>query len=610
MKHFPILLVLLAAAPAPAAPAPSSSDLGIVDCLLPGQVRRLGTQQTYVSRRRPARLPASECEIRGGEYVAWDRADAGTALKVWLESATAGDPQAQLRVGEIHEKGLGIPPDPASAATWYRKAAEQGSSAAMIALGHLYETGAGVPRDPSEAVRWYRRASGLPEAIALEPSAPPPDGREAARAAEQEVAALRARLRELEAELGAAREAVSKTAGEAASREAAIGELERLLQERESKLVELERAREQEEAARRDREAAAAVAPPSIEVIDPPVKRTRGIEVVAAEAEERTVVGRVDAPAGLMTFLVNDRDVPVDERGLFRSAVPVTPPRTAVSLVAVDRLGKRATFEFELATSAPPAPRSPVEKLRLGGFHALIIANAQYPDLPDLETPAADAAALARLLESRYGFRTRVLRDATRYQILSALNDLRRDVAEDDSVLVYYAGHGEFDAAIPRGYWLPVDAERENPANWLSTSTISDYLGVLPARHVLVVADSCYAGALTRSALARLDEGATPEARAHWLRTVAEKRSRTALTSGGLQPVLDAGGGGHSVFAKALLSVLEGNDGILESRKLHLEVAARVAWAAASEGTRQEPEYAPLKFAGHEGGDFLFVPRR
>lgn len=610
MRILPTLLIVLAAAPAPPPPASALPDLGIVDCLLPGQVRRLGMQHTYVSRRRPARLPASECAIRGGEYVAWDRADAGTALKVWLESATAGDAQAQLRVGEIHEKGIGVAPDPAAAAAWYRRSAEQGNAAAMIALGHLHETGAGVPRDLAEAVRWYRRASGLPDAIALDPPAPLPDAGAQARAAAEEAAALRARLTDLEAELGAAREAVSRAAGEAAGREAAIGELERLLQERESKLAALERAREQEEAARREREAAASFAPPSIEVIDPPVRRTRGIEVVAAEAAERTVVGRVEAPAGLMNFLVNDRDVPVDDRGLFRSAVPVTPPRTAVRLVAVDRLGKRASFEFELATTAPPAARSPVEKLRLGRFHALIIANAQYPDLPDLETPVADAAALSRVLESRYGFRTRVLRDATRYQILSALNDLRREVAEDDNVLVYYAGHGEFDAAIPRGYWLPVDAERENPANWLSTSTITDYLGVLPARHVLVVADSCYAGALTRSALSRLDEGATPEARAHWLRAVAEKRSRTALTSGGLQPVLDAGGGGHSVFARALLSVLEGNDEVLESRKLHLEIAARVAWAAAGEGTRQEPEYAPLKFSGHEGGDFLFVPRR
>jgi hypothetical protein len=31
---------------------------------------------------------------------------------------------------------------------------------------------------------------------------------------------------------------------------------------------------------------------------------------------------------------------------------------------------------------------------------------------------------------------------------------------------------------------------------------------------------------------------------------MAERQSRTVLTSGGLEPVLDAGGGEHSVFAR------------------------------------------------------------
>ena len=51
--------------------------------------------------------PGRDCEIRGGEYTAYDRASYSTALKVWLEPAKAGDAQAQTYVGEIFEKGLG-----------------------------------------------------------------------------------------------------------------------------------------------------------------------------------------------------------------------------------------------------------------------------------------------------------------------------------------------------------------------------------------------------------------------------------------------------------------------------------------------------------------------
>src|SRR3974390_3263918 len=90
--------------------------LVVVDCLLPGQVRQLGGQMTYLSPRTPVKSTASECEIRGGEYVAYDRANFATSLQVWLPKAKEGDPQAQTYVGEIFEKGMGQPPDPAKAA--------------------------------------------------------------------------------------------------------------------------------------------------------------------------------------------------------------------------------------------------------------------------------------------------------------------------------------------------------------------------------------------------------------------------------------------------------------------------------------------------------------
>src|SRR5476649_1263118 len=106
-----------------AGPVPSSSAMEmnanrfvVVDCLLPGQVRKLGGQMTYLSPRTPTKSTASECEIRGGEYVAYDRANFATSLQVWLPKAKEGDPQAETYVGEIFEKGMGQPSDPAKAA--------------------------------------------------------------------------------------------------------------------------------------------------------------------------------------------------------------------------------------------------------------------------------------------------------------------------------------------------------------------------------------------------------------------------------------------------------------------------------------------------------------
>ena len=55
---------------------------------------------------------------------------------------------------------------------------------------------------------------------------------------------------------------------------------------------------------------------------------------------------------------------------------------------------------------------------------------------------------------------------------------------------MFYAGHGELDNANLRGHWLPVDAEPENTANWISNVAITDVLNAMAAKHVLVIADS------------------------------------------------------------------------------------------------------------------------
>src|ERR1041385_2787332 len=103
---------VLAPAPRAAAVAPRNpEDLLIVDCLLPGQVRKLGASAMFMSARRPLRTTQSDCEIRGGEYVASDRANYQTALKVWQGQAEEGNADAQNYVGEIYLKGLGTQPD-------------------------------------------------------------------------------------------------------------------------------------------------------------------------------------------------------------------------------------------------------------------------------------------------------------------------------------------------------------------------------------------------------------------------------------------------------------------------------------------------------------------
>jgi hypothetical protein len=240
-------------------------------------------------------------------------------------------------------------------------------------------------------------------------------------------------------------------------------------------------------------------------------------------------------------------------------------------------------------------------QLELGRYNSLIIGNNTYHNITPLKSAVNDARAIAELLTKDYGFNNTLLLNATREQIIGTLDKLRRDLKGDDNLLIYYAGHGVLDTDTDRGYWLPVDAKSSTRANWISNTEITDALKAFRARHVLVVADSCYSGALLRSV--RVKSKASTDSD-EYVSRMALKKSRTVLTSGGVEPVLDRGGGKHSVFAKVFMNVLRENKGIIDGESLFSMLRRQVVL-----NSSQTPEYSDVRFAGHEGGDFLFVRR-
>ena len=129
-----------------------------------------------------------------------------------------------------------------------------------------------------------------------------------------------------------------------------------------------------------------------------------------------------------------------------------------------------------------------------GHFFALVIGINNYQHLPKLSTAVQDAQALAAILHDQYGFRTTLLTDATRDQITRAMNDYRHTLDENASLLIYYAGHGMYDKDADKAYWLPVDADRDDNSRWLMADDITTEVKVIPARHVLIISDSCYSG--------------------------------------------------------------------------------------------------------------------
>lgn len=580
----------------------------VVDCLLPGAVRKLGSSMTYLTPRKVERLSVQECEIRGGEYVLFDRADPQTAVKIWQQSAAQGDAVAQFRLGQIYEMGVGAQADYRAAAEWYRKATDQGNKAAALNLAVLYEKGLGVAPDPNAALSLYRKAQGLAVDVSGDES----------RALHQELKKARHRIDQLEDELQKLRQSGSPTGHKEAELKQARATVDGLL------------GRERVPIGLFVDVGDAAGTKPSIQLIDPSVVASRGRPevVVRGDIQSKQVVGRVKAPQGLSNLTVNGRDVQPDRFGLFEATIPIGRGGAPVRIVAIDRKGERDEFVFDLKpgkleTTEASASKIDLPRAVFGDYHALVIGNDNYRYWGPLRTAVNDATAVADILRRKYGFKVRTLLNATFDQTLNTLNDLVKTLKESDNLLIYYAGHGFFDLGR-RGYWIPVDAETDRGTRWILDVQITDLLLKMNARKVLVVADSCYSGALAavrNGGIPTIHNDLPDEIRLRVDRQFAEIQSRTVLTSGALQPVWDSGIGKNSVFATAFLDVLRANDTLLEGYRLFEAVEGRVIRASQRIRQREEqrgqkpelesdqtPLYSGIQHAGHQGGDFVFVP--
>lgn len=265
----------------------------------------------------------------------------------------------------------------------------------------------------------------------------------------------------------------------------------------------------------------------------------------------------------------------------------------------------RADQTMPLTLNLTPNETSSRIFSQVGKYYALIIGNNNYIHLPKLKTAVEDAKAVDKILRDKFGFETKLLLNATREQIIVALNEYRR-IGENDNLVIYYAGHGFNDTEVEKAYWLPVDARTEDNANWISADDITTNVKKLNARHVLIVADSCYSGTISRgSDLVVL--GAKPTEREKYLLKMSDGKSRTLMASGGNEPVTDGGGGLYSVFAAALLiGILDMEKDIFTAEELYIShIKEKVAGKAA-----QTPEYNPLRNSGHEGGDFVFIRKK
>ncbi|MEM9829594.1 MAG: caspase family protein [Bacteroidota bacterium] len=232
-------------------------------------------------------------------------------------------------------------------------------------------------------------------------------------------------------------------------------------------------------------------------------------------------------------------------------------------------------------------------------YHALIIGVEDYQGtgFASLKYPVDNARDLREVLINYYKFspsNIMMLEDsmATRGGIEGAFDALRAQVGENSNVLVFFAGHGQWDEVSQTGFWIPSGAKKGRRSTYVRISAIQDYVRETNSQHTLVVVDACSSGSIFKS------RGPGIENIPRDVQQLYADKSRVAMTSANLEEVPD-----KSIFMEFLLKELEQNQNkYLRANSLFSRFEAKVI-----HNSRITPHFEPIPESGHELGDFIFT---
>lgn len=236
------------------------------------------------------------------------------------------------------------------------------------------------------------------------------------------------------------------------------------------------------------------------------------------------------------------------------------------------------------------------------GINKIIaIAVNEYDDteLNKIQNTKSDVAEIISILTDRYAFEDVEFifekEDTTRKALFSRLNHSFVNALEDENILLIFAGHGDYNEILETAYWLPSDSDPKDPSTWINIGDILAFINASKAFHVAIISDSCFSGAIFEA----------PK-RGGGVQAYESKKSRLALTSGGIEKVSDGVKGQKSPFAESLIKELLENS--LED--MPFNALANNLILTFNKDRIQTPMFGAINGVGHQGGALIFKLKR
>lgn len=332
------------------------------------------------------------------------------------------------------------------------------------------------------------------------------------------------------------------------------------------------------------------ISQPAIELFNLKVEHD---EIFKWNENKISLIGKLNSYNKKAVLYLNTKEILFNEAGFFNIEHELQPGMNNISLKAVseNKLINEISFKVDYQPKV-----TEVSPGATGKYYALIIGINNYSDplITELLRPIKDAEMFYNVVTSKYTFEKeniKLIQNATYAEIVDALDYFAGIVKPVDSFLIFYAGHGLWDAASEIGYWLPSDAKKNSKLAWFRNSTLRDYLREVKSKHTLLISDACFAGSIFKSRSAFMDSSVA-------INKLNELPSRKAMTSGTLTEVPD-----QSVFLKYMIDRLQNNfEKYLTSEQLFSKFRMAVI-----NNSKVLPQFGVIQDVGDEGGDFIFV---
>lgn len=317
-----------------------------------------------------------------------------------------------------------------------------------------------------------------------------------------------------------------------------------------------------------------------------------------------TLVGQVTDSSGISAFMINNKPVTLSDAGVFQYTLNLRKGDNPLSLIAINKKMWMDEQNLVVVCIAEDA-RAETENqsdLSKAKYFALIIGINDYedPKITDLDNPIKDAESLYNVLVTKYSFEKEnmtLLKNPTLDQVYTTLEGLGKTLTINDNLLIFYAGHGYWDAKSSIGYWLPADASKSSTVKWFRNSLLRDFISSIQARHTMLIADACFSGAIFKTrGVDMANEGVT-----QGIEKLYQLQSRKAMTSGILEEVPD-----ESMFLKYLVKRLDEN----QEKFLSSELLFSTLKMAVMNNSMNVPTFGTIQNVGDEGGDFVFIKRQ